>query len=195
MVMSKERREKVAEEKTRLIREAALELFDMKGYRETTIGEIAEKAGISKGLVYKYFDSKKDILRSFEASVAKCSAELAGQETPLESLRLSARRVLLRYEDTGYHAPLRILIKCYALGDISDDDIPAIYDFKNYGRSDLGQFFRKGQEEGLFREGDPEIMGDIFWHVIMGYAIHMVQGKESNVTDETIDMMLKMFSV
>ena len=195
MVMSKERREKVAEEKTRLIREAALELFDMKGYRETTIGEIAEKAGISKGLVYKYFDSKKDILRSFETAVAKCSAELAMQETPVDSLRLSARRVLLRYEDTGYHAPLRILIKCYALGDISDDDIPAIYDFKNYGRTDLGQFFRKGQEEGLFREGDPEIMGDIFWHVIMGYAIHMVQGKESNVTDETIDMMLKMFSV
>ena len=41
---------------------AALELFAENGYHATTISQIAQKAGISKGLSYNYFESKQAIL-------------------------------------------------------------------------------------------------------------------------------------
>jgi AcrR family transcriptional regulator len=45
------------------ILEASLELFGTKGYESTTISAIVKKAGISKGLIYHYFESKQDILK------------------------------------------------------------------------------------------------------------------------------------
>ena len=41
---------------------AALFLFANKGYNATTISEVAKKAGVSKGLMYNYYNSKEDLL-------------------------------------------------------------------------------------------------------------------------------------
>ena len=49
-----------AEKKTRII-EAASQVFAQKGYAGTVIAEIAASAGIGKGTVYEYFDSKEDL--------------------------------------------------------------------------------------------------------------------------------------
>ncbi|MCD4834487.1 MAG: TetR/AcrR family transcriptional regulator [Bacteroidales bacterium] len=45
------------------IMEVALELFANEGYYPTSISKIAKKAGISKGLMYNYFESKEDLLK------------------------------------------------------------------------------------------------------------------------------------
>lgn len=49
-------------DKKELIMEAAMELFLEKGYANTRIIDIAEKAGIGKGTVYAYFESKEDLM-------------------------------------------------------------------------------------------------------------------------------------
>jgi AcrR family transcriptional regulator len=41
---------------------AARQVFSRKGYDAATVEEIAETAGVSKGLIYNYFRSKEDIL-------------------------------------------------------------------------------------------------------------------------------------
>jgi AcrR family transcriptional regulator len=56
--------ETIRQEKTKLILDTALELFAEKGYHQTSISDITRKAGISKGLIYNYFESKDDVLRS-----------------------------------------------------------------------------------------------------------------------------------
>lgn len=42
---------------------AALEMFAGKTYHNTSISDIAKAAGISKGLIYNYFETKEDILK------------------------------------------------------------------------------------------------------------------------------------
>jgi len=42
--------------------DAALELFSTRGYHQVSMDQIAGKAGVSKGTVYWYFDSKDDLL-------------------------------------------------------------------------------------------------------------------------------------
>lgn len=41
----------------------ALELFAIDGYHNTSISKIAKHAGISKGLMYNYFEGKEDLLK------------------------------------------------------------------------------------------------------------------------------------
>ena len=43
--------------------DAALELFAEAGFHTTSISQIASKAGISKGLMYNYFESKEELLK------------------------------------------------------------------------------------------------------------------------------------
>lgn len=44
--------------------DTALELFASEGFHNTSISKIATTAGISKGLLYNYFESKEDLIRS-----------------------------------------------------------------------------------------------------------------------------------
>lgn len=44
--------------------EAALGVFSKKGYHDTTMDDIAERLGVSKGALYQYFESKEDLYRA-----------------------------------------------------------------------------------------------------------------------------------
>jgi AcrR family transcriptional regulator len=54
--------QEIREEKRTLIMDVALEHFANEGYHKCTISHIAKHAGISKGLMYNYFESKEVLL-------------------------------------------------------------------------------------------------------------------------------------
>lgn len=54
----------IREEKSAKIKEAALDLFAEYTYHNTSVQQIASKAGVSKGLLYNYFESKEELLKS-----------------------------------------------------------------------------------------------------------------------------------
>jgi AcrR family transcriptional regulator len=53
-----------AEEKRRLILDAAVRVFARKGYHESRVGDVAKDAGVAYGLVYHYFESKEAVLEA-----------------------------------------------------------------------------------------------------------------------------------
>jgi len=59
---TKEQFAKIREDRKEEILSAALELFAKQGITHTTMQDIAQKANISKGLIYNYFSSKEDLL-------------------------------------------------------------------------------------------------------------------------------------
>jgi AcrR family transcriptional regulator len=54
--------EEMRESRKHQIMEAALELFASEGYSHCSISQLANHAGISKGLLYNYFESKEALL-------------------------------------------------------------------------------------------------------------------------------------
>lgn len=64
MPRTPEQFEKIREKMRKQIMNAALELFANEGYYTTSISKIAKAAGISKGLMYNYFDSKEELVMS-----------------------------------------------------------------------------------------------------------------------------------
>lgn len=173
MVMSIKKREKVAQLRKKQILDASLKLFDKKGFANTTIAEIADLAGISKGLVYKYFDTKKDLLLAYRDIVHQCEKEVYAMPTATESLRLFAARLLLECEVTGYQPPLRVLIMEFINGNLGRDE-EENYFLNRYGQKFFGPLIKKGQDAGEFRPGNPEEMGDIFWHTLIGYTVQIM---------------------
>ena len=66
--------------KRRAILDAAQGAFDVRGYEAATMEEVAEKAGVSKGTLYNYFQNKEDLF-------AKVFSErLSGDQTELDHL-------------------------------------------------------------------------------------------------------------
>lgn len=62
MPRTEEQFEEIREQRKGQILDTALELFAHEGYFTTSISRIAQKAGISKGLMYNYFESKEDLV-------------------------------------------------------------------------------------------------------------------------------------
>jgi AcrR family transcriptional regulator len=54
----------IRKEKRELILETALEVFATYGYHGASISMIAQHAGIAKGLLYNYFESKEELLKA-----------------------------------------------------------------------------------------------------------------------------------
>lgn len=67
---------------------AATRLFAEKGYDRTSVQEIVEAAGVTKGALYHYFGSKDDLLHEVYARVLRIQQErldaFAGADAPVE---------------------------------------------------------------------------------------------------------------
>ena len=59
---SKNQKEDLTERRKTQIAEAAVKVFVKKGYEGSTTKEIAKKARVSEGTIFRYFKTKKDIL-------------------------------------------------------------------------------------------------------------------------------------
>jgi AcrR family transcriptional regulator len=73
--------------------EAALAVFGERGFRATTLEEVAARAGVSKGTVYLYFASKDDLFRAVVE--AKVVTLLASAEAMARTHAGSATELLV----------------------------------------------------------------------------------------------------
>ena len=92
----------------------AMALFFRKGYEETTMNDILESVGLSKGAFYHHFVSKEQLLEAFTASLA---AAIAEQAAPLLKETGSARERLNRLLAIGsrvQHEPEPAPVTLYA---------------------------------------------------------------------------------
>lgn len=62
MPRTEEQYKEIRESRKTEILDTALRLFATEGFHQTSISKIAREAGISKGLLYNYFESKEDLL-------------------------------------------------------------------------------------------------------------------------------------
>src|ERR1051325_3144536 len=81
---------------------AALEICAEKGFHETTVDEIAARAGLSKGALYYHFPSKEDLFLSMLEEMvdefAGVLAQASERETASEALRHATELMLAQVE-------------------------------------------------------------------------------------------------
>ena len=192
MAISKEKQKKIQTERTKQILHAAIRLFDINGYEKTKIEDIANAANISKGLIYRYFPSKEDILFALTHNIDDCLQECQSQPTAKESILLFSLRLLSYPYYQDYIPPLRIFFSAIIQDHlaIEPDKFPVQ---RNFGREYFGRLFKRGQEEGTFREGNPAAMGDLYWKYLVGNLAVMRPDKKNATTKQEIEDVLAFF--
>ncbi len=86
------------EAKENAIARAALQLFSQKGYAATSVSQIAKAAGIGKGTIYEYFQTKEDVfLAATKLWMTLFEGEFASRiqkiENPIECLQALGHRM------------------------------------------------------------------------------------------------------
>lgn len=71
--------EEIRQRSKSTIKEVALELFARYGYQSTSISKIAKEAGISKGLIYNYFNSKEELLNTIILEAVETGVQMMDQ--------------------------------------------------------------------------------------------------------------------
>ncbi len=89
--MARKTKAEAARTKLRILK-SALDLFVAKGYERTTLEDVAERIGLSKGAVYWHFKSKPDLLTELVVNMTRMHTEEQGrvlsEPSSLEELRL-----------------------------------------------------------------------------------------------------------
>lgn len=126
----------VTETVAQRLADAAFELFGEHGYDETTVDEIAERAGVGRTTFFRYYPSKEDVIfPDHETLLAAVSARLAtsSQSTALVAVTDAVRLVLEQYVSEGKRARQR-----YALTKA----VPALRDREIAGAAQYQRLFR-----------------------------------------------------
>jgi AcrR family transcriptional regulator len=75
------------------LEQAALELFEERGFEQTTVAEIAERAGLTKRTFFRHFADKREALfgngEAFQDLFVTAAAGAGESATPLEAVALS----------------------------------------------------------------------------------------------------------
>jgi AcrR family transcriptional regulator len=156
---------------------AGLELFTTLGFRATTTPEIASRAGVAEGTIYRHFSGKEDLLIAAYREAQDWGVVLVrGQEgdkllPPRDRLLGIARRLVSAAE--GDPAMTRMLLRRRDEGYLDDGSRGAAREF----REALQSIVASGKSDGLVRAGPAELWTSV-WLALVAFAAERVSAKE-----------------
>ncbi len=135
---------------------AALELFAEHGVQGTSVRDIAERAGVTEGALYRHFESKDALAQTlFEACAAEFTGILDEAAQTVEDGTARARltavvRAFFRYAQAHTAEYQYIMARHYG-------DLPKMDPLARKPKDAFVDIVRDGTGSGEFREVDPEL--------------------------------------
>ncbi|HOY63115.1 MAG TPA: TetR/AcrR family transcriptional regulator [bacterium] len=155
----------------RQIFNGATKVFAQKGYSSATTQEIADAAGLAKGTLYEYVQSKEEILMltvKEGLSLVKTETDkaIAGMEDPMDRLQ-AALRVQLNFAKKYRHAARVLRLEIFDLSENGRKFLSKIVD-------DHIEMFRAfiddGIEKGRLKKLDSRIAAELLMHACSFYS-------------------------
>jgi AcrR family transcriptional regulator len=187
-VLSRREREKLARRKS--ILQAARELFYEHGYQASTIDMIAERAELSKGTIYTYFESKDEL---YVSAIIEAFLELekrlivtASQDQPVEE---KLKALFLAFVDHCLAYKEQLWLGSFFYTDTARKTIPRnlLDEINEYTWKCLDiivQAVQEGKDQGVIREDvNPTEVSIISWRAAVG-LLEMAIVEEENEEDE-----------
>jgi TetR/AcrR family fatty acid metabolism transcriptional regulator len=180
-------RSTAAEEKRRVILDAAVRVFARKGFHTSRVGDIAEEAGVAHGLLYHYFPSKDEVLETifrehWGALLERIHEAETSNEPPIEQLRGIVRAMFHGWR----HEPdvVRVVVREIARSASVTERVGELV--KPIGA--IRRIFERGQSAGEFRRDlDADTAAVIVYgaidELITGWVLGRLAGDEDDVAN------------
>ncbi|HWD26494.1 MAG TPA: TetR/AcrR family transcriptional regulator [Rhizomicrobium sp.] len=156
--------------------EAATRLFDAKGREGFTMRELASELGVSAMTPYRYFKDKDDILAAVRARAFNRFAEAL--ESAFEGADAAKEQSAVVFEAYvgfafGESAAYRLM---FDLSQPDEVDYPELIEAAARARKQMTCYVRALVSDGIV-EGDPELIGHVFWASLHGCVVLKLAGK------------------
>ncbi len=164
------RDQKKAESRRRIL-DAARDVFFRDGFMRANLDEMAEKAGVAKGTLYRYFESKADLYVAvltnnheiFHDQMVAASREGA---TALDRIRSIARFYFAHWlEHPDYFQIFWAVDNESVIGDLPRDVIEKIADFWEMNLNVTHSVLAAGVESGEFVACDTWEVAHVLWSI------------------------------
>lgn len=193
----KTKKDVVAEFRTSGILEAARKVFAEKGFHEATVDDIAEAAGVAKGTVYLYYESKRDVyFAALKFGIAEMYSSLLQEvqktSTPEEKLRALIAAKLAYFDEN------RDFFKIYysELGNIPSTHPSGIdSEFKSLYQEQarlVETILREGARKKVVRNLRTEQAAFAISDVIRGVVTHRILGWSKSKLNQDVDFIFDM---
>lgn len=155
---------------------AALEAFADMGYAGTRIEEIARRAGVTVGTIYRYYDGKAAL---FEAVITQSIAPTLERGESLARRRGDDAELLLRRLVIGWgrlvcRRPRAGIVKMVVTESATFPELTRAYvrEIIERGERILARALQHGVERGAFRPHDVQATARTLAHLVLYGALH-----------------------
>ncbi len=186
-------RKEQKEERRKAILMTALRLFVERGYYDTKITDIAESVPMSTGLMFHYFESKEELLFELVKMGAEGSRSFSMTEDvpPEIFLKEFLKKLFSFAKDQPWVFNMFVLMGQARRGGLSEEAKKIADSIDSIGST--AKMIKKGQDSGIFRDGDANLMSRCFWASVQGIMEEMALNKEMKAPDPEwiVAMLLK----
>ena len=177
---------------------AAVDVYVEKGYKGTEMGEIAEKAGMARGLVYYYFKNKTLFFREFFTYFMGIAAEsiqsrLSEDMEVLEKLKKNTRFYLEMALNELTFQKFYVKLEQDLELVFGEDASEVIQEFYMNTKQPLVDVFQQAIEEGKLKNSEPKVMINVYMGALTGTLNLFADGRIAREeSEETIEQIIEL---
>ena len=185
------------ERKRAEILEAAMDVFARKGFHRSKMGEVAAAAGIGKGTIYEYFESKRQLLQALHGYMLDklkdyYAEELKGIEEPPEIIRrfLAAALASFRQWEPFFYVFCDVWAEA---GRAEQQSLLRMQLREAYQSSidDLETVVAAGVAGGFFHCDRPRLEAEHILSCVDGLALHWLYDPQAFDLDEMTETLTR----
>ena len=173
----------------RLIR-SALELFTTRGYHDTTTAQIAKKAGIAEGTIYRHFASKQHLVNELYRAGQRWAMKIVHETVAnpdAGTVRQQLTAVALGLVDGAAHETAIVKIGLLdSLGAVLDDES---HKTEREFRAALERIVAEGKAQGSVRAGAVDVWAGV-WLSVICHALRKIVAGEWKPGDASVRLVI-----
>ncbi len=168
--------EKAVTTKQRIL-EASLALFSEKGYKATTVRDIAGKVGIRQGAIYNHFKNKEEILETLVNNLTESAlVHLFEEESENKTGKQLLARIATTFKLISFDPRNEALFRLMMQELFRNEKIRDLYHERFYQQNvkRLSSYLFQMMQEEMIRSSDPLLLANEFFAPLFFYQMQVV---------------------